>query len=306
MNWIKKAGIVGVVFLLSVGCNKITVKDNQTPQPQKQEAIQNQTVAFTTATSTAALPTQQTTPTATTSAYTKSKLTSEQVAQLRKQYGLDGNSQSATTTPENFYGQLAALYDEKIQFLDDRIKWWKLDKMAVDMSAEQDKQGLSVFQAGQANGGYYDPYAVQTYQLELDEDSKISAIWQTRVSQGNQIEKKLNDDLFASPNNITQAEFISVQGSLNKLVDETQIQKDDSTIGQYGYFTVDKRKEIDNIIASRAQNAITQADQNLANFQAQQKALPPIPATVPIATGLVCNASANTYGGTTMDCYFTH
>lgn len=295
-----------LVTLLAAACNKAVTKNGEASQPQKPTQTQAATSTTQTATTTSGSDNFAPEP------YTidsVNKLAAKLAAKNGGNAATPTKATPAPVTEQDFRSQLTALYQEKIGFLDDKIKTWKLTKFAIGLGIDQSNKDISFYNQNCTDTGYCDPYAVKMSQLELDEDTKFSGIWQSRIDQGSQIEQKLNDELTAlnaDNSTVPQAEYALRQNELNTLVNESDIEQADASINQATYFTADKKAEIDNTILSHAQTAKAWADQQLAtiNAEAQTAAqnIPPIVTapitTVPIQpTSIHCNTTADTQMG---------
>jgi hypothetical protein len=167
---------------------------------------------------------------------------------------------------ENFYDQLISLYKEKIDFLNKETFLFDTYKMLADNNIDFENKSIALLEPPSA---YSDPAAVQIYRLELNEDTQFSSIWQSRSDQYNQLKKKLQDELAAIDSNviISNPEYLMRQGELNTLVDESAIQKEDNAISNSVYFKGTKRKEINDAIEARAENAVAWAQGELLRIK---------------------------------------
>ena len=172
-------------------------------------------------------------------------------------------------TEENFYIQLLSLYNNKIDFLDDKIKLWGLMNFARDLSIKGKEDDFVFCKELTSKSGYDTSYATSIYELEIDEGYKIFEIWEARIDQYKGIKRRIENQLvdIVEKYFFSEAEYLLRQKELNVLVNEDLIAEEDDSICDNVYFTADKIAELDEKILARAEKDQAEEEKEIDKLQ---------------------------------------
>ncbi|MFA6614031.1 MAG: hypothetical protein WCS83_04540 [Endomicrobiia bacterium] len=170
---------------------------------------------------------------------------------------------------QSFYNQLVFSYEDKINFIEKKIKEWELIIFAIGLNIEDIEEGISCIEED-ATSDFYDlSYAITMYNLEKNEAFKFLKIWEDRIIQYKEIRNKIKDRLIAfdKVSFMSEAEYLLYQKELNLLVREDLIEEEEVLITSKIYFTYEKKEEIDEKILSGLEIDKKKAKQEIDNLQ---------------------------------------